>query len=181
MKRKQISKKKFKEKQERLRKMKREEKNGSYSLPGQPNPLAVDFAQLRRRALETPQLKPFTQDDVDVVRHCKPTDYNRSKILAVVVQVVFRDKRFFWLIESMFVSKLDGSYILLDLLSSKQKDELKLAKTEALGNCGLPNKAMEIRTANKYLWEIPFSESDYELLDPSIRALADLGDETKDE
>jgi hypothetical protein len=178
MKQRQISKKKIKEKQERLRKMQREEKNGSYSLAGQPNPLAVDYAELRRRALETPHIKPFTQDDVNVIRHCKPTDYNHSKILAVVVQAFLDKGKFFWLIESMFINKTDGSYVSLDLLSNKQKYELRLAK-EALGDCGIPSKIVEVQTGNKYLWEVPFSESDYQKLDPSIRALAETNEKSE--
>jgi hypothetical protein len=152
--------------------MKQNESNGKYALPGQPNPITVTFEELRNCAIATPILKAdFSQEDISITRHSKVYDFNSNFILAVVVIAFLKDKNFYWQIHSFFVSKLNGKNIKFDLLTRNQKASLELVKEQALGDCGISSASTNHHSRNSFVWNIPFSASDYEKLNPAFLEL----------
>lgn len=169
MKQRQISKKKIKERLKRLHEQEKQETLETFSLPGQPNPLEISFEELRKRAMDAPKLKAFKEDDVDL-HHCKLIDYNSSFALAIILLCFLEDGKFFWKVQTCFVSKSRGKQASLSLLNKRNIAALNEAKVWALGDCG-DSTVFKKQIATGFVWDIPFSESDYEKLDVSFREL----------
>lgn len=142
------------------------------SLTGQSTPFEILYDELRQHAINKPKLKDgFTEDEIDVNYHSKVIDYNSSFLLAVIVLCVLKDGKFVWRIQTCFVSKNSAKQIAIGLLSKKQVSALLDAKKWAIGDHGVSNR-VPTKAKTYFIWDIPFNENDYLLLDESIRKLA---------
>lgn len=89
------------------------------------------------------------------------------------------DKHFYWQIQSCFVSKANGKGVLLNLLSGGQREELGKANDVGLDGAGMWTLTEKKQTADSYIWSAPFSDADYEKLNPVFRDLTYLADSTE--
>ena len=149
-------------------------------MTGQPLPLITTFEALRQRAIETPVLDDNLDNlNLDAVldRHTKAIDFSGGFILGITIIAILRDKHFYWYVQSLFVSKKSGKNIKLNLLTRKEKEALSNCYEWAMEKAGVQLEAKRIHIKDGYAWETPFSQEDYERLNPAFRDLTFLGDE----
>ena len=145
-----------------------ERNNGHQSLTGQPTPLSNSLEQLRNNALLTPMLKEYKDDEVDFNRHALTIDYSSNYWLVVIVLVVLNNKKFYWSIQSLFISKASKESISLGLLTKKQHKTLAEINKQALSDCGDKLTLTCQRQKNSYFLTAELSLRDAEKLHPYL-------------
>lgn len=134
------------------------------------NLITRSYETLRRSALNSPFEDKSHLSMNEIIEHFKAFDYDNNYISVIVAVTFFKEKRFFWYLETFLESKKSKKRIAVNLMTAKQIAHLRQLLKQALGDSG--NGEITTRhKADAYVWEVPFATEDYEKLNPKFREL----------